>query len=102
MTELLNAVLRDSKPFTWPDKCQTAFDQLKTMIASHLQLSLFDPHCPMHVNVDASDVGLGATLTQEQVDKEVTICCASHTLSATECHYSTTVLQYDHLHGTGD
>ncbi len=69
MTEPLNAVLHDSKPFTWPDECQTAFDQLKTAIASHLQLSLFDPHCPMHVNVDASDVGLGATLTQEQGGK---------------------------------
>ncbi len=73
MTELLNAVLCDSKLFAWSDECQVAFEKLKMMITSHLQLSLFDPHCPMHVNMDASDVGLGATLTQEQGGKEVTI-----------------------------
>ncbi len=42
----------------------------------------------MHVNVDASDVGLGASLAQMQNGIEVTISCASHTLSSTEQHYS--------------
>ncbi len=88
MTEPLNAVLHDSKPFAWSDECQVAFEELKTVIALHLQLSLYDPRCPTHINVDASDVSLGATLTQEQGGKEVTICCVSHMLSATECHYS--------------
>ncbi len=42
----------------------------------------------MHVDVDASSVGLGATLTQMQGGQEVMITCASHTLSKTERHYS--------------
>ncbi len=56
---------------------------------AHMMLALFDPRCPRHLNTDASGVGLGATLTQIQGGKEVTISCASHTLSATEHNYST-------------
>ncbi len=81
MAEPLNAALCNNKLFAWSDECQRAFENLKMAIALHLQLSLFDPCCPTHVNVDASDVGLGATLTQEQGGKEVTICCVSHMLS---------------------
>ncbi len=61
---------------------------IKDSISTHMQLALFDPRCPMHLNTDTSGVGLGATLTQIHSSKEVTIMCASHTLSATKCNYS--------------
>ncbi len=66
-----------------------AFKEIKDSIFAHMLLILFDPHCPTHLNMDASGVGLGAMLTQIQGSKEVTISCASHTLSATERNYST-------------
>ncbi len=41
MTEPLNAVLHDSKPFAWSDKCQAWFEKLKTMMATcYLPLSM--------------------------------------------------------------
>ncbi len=67
LSEPLNALRRDNATtFTWTDECGTAFNKLKETIRSHLQLALFDPRCLTHVNVDASDTGLGATLTQDQ------------------------------------
>ncbi len=61
---------------------------VKTGIGNHLLLTLFDPHCVMHIIFDASGVGLGASLTPIQGSQEVTILCASHWLSATEHLYS--------------
>ncbi len=70
-------------------ECQMVFKDEKESTTAHMMLALFDPHCPMHLNTDASNVGLRATLTQIQGGKEVTISCASHTPSTTERNYST-------------
>ncbi len=40
------------------------------------------------MNVDTSDVGLGASLTQMQNGVEVTVSCTLHTFSSTKWHYS--------------
>ncbi len=85
VAEPLRAMLRGQIPhFDWTTDCQTAFVALKDAISEHLQLGIFDPCCSTSVNVDASDVGLGATRTQEQLGQEVTIMCISHTLTDTE------------------
>ncbi len=68
--------------------CLEAFDLVKTAIGHHLLLAIFNHCCEMHVNIDASGVGLGASLTQIQGGQEVTILYASHMLSATEQCYS--------------
>ncbi len=91
LAEPLCAMTRGQDPhFYWSPDCQSSFDSLKSAISSHMLLCIFDPRCPTYVNVDASDVGLGRTLTQDQEGKEVTIMCISHTLTDTERRYSAT------------
>ncbi len=84
VAELLIALKWKDMPFVLSNDCQSAFEQLKIIIRLHLKLALFDPCCDMHINVDASNVGLGATLTQIQGGQEVMITRGSHTLSETE------------------
>ncbi len=60
--------------YEWATDCQEAFDLIKTVIGDHLLLTIFDPCCETHVNVDASGVGLAVSLTQMQGCQEVTIC----------------------------
>ncbi len=88
VAEPLHALDHDDAQFTWSSECQVAFNVIKDSISTHMQLALFDLRCSTHLNMDASGVGLGATLTQIQGGKEVTITCASHMLSAAECNYS--------------
>ncbi len=65
------------------------FLKLKHVTGDQLQLATFNPNCKMHTNVDASGVGLGATLMQIQHSKEVIISAGSHTWTLAEWNYST-------------
>ena len=59
------------------------------MVAEKLQIYIFDPNCPTFMSTDASDVGIGAVLSQVQNNREVPIAFASHTLQQHERNYST-------------
>ncbi len=76
----MRVLQQNEAKFVCSTACQTAFDDIKGIITEYLQLALFDPQCETHVSVDASDVGLGASLTQMQNGAEVTVSCTSHTL----------------------
>ncbi len=84
--EPMHVQWNDTK-FDWSTDCQNAFNDIKGTVTEYLQLALFNPRCETHVSIDASDVGLGASLTQMQNGVEVTVSCASHTLSSTEQRY---------------
>ncbi len=86
--EPIQALLRDGRSFEWGEEQQTVFDKVKEQISTHILLHHFDPHCLTRVNTDASDYGLGFTLTQIQHGKEVTIAYASKTLSKAERNYA--------------
>ena len=49
-----------------------------------------DFQLPFKLYTDASNVGLGAVLAQNQGGKERIICCASRTLNKAEQNYNTT------------
>ena len=55
---------------------------------SRLPLAIFDPNASTFVTVDASDVGLGAELSQIQEGRRVSIQFALHTLSPAERNYA--------------
>ncbi len=59
------------------------------MIVAGLKIYIFDPNCDTYLSTDASNVGLGAVLSQVQAGKEVTICFAAHTLTQQERNYLT-------------
>ena len=86
--EPLRCLLRKGVKFQWSNACQNAFNQLKTAITNGVRTFLFDPNAPTFVTVDASDVGLGAMLSQLQHGKEVPIAHASHTLQPRERAYA--------------
>jgi hypothetical protein len=52
-------------------------------------MAIFDENCPTFVSTDASDIGIGAVLSQIQKGVEKTIAYASRKLSPAETKYST-------------
>ena len=61
MTHLLS---KKSK-FVWSDKCQQAFNKLKAILGNTPVLLAPDFNKSLKLAVDASDIGIGAVLLQE-------------------------------------
>ena len=68
---------------------QQSFDELKKRVSSAETLGYFDKNAPTKMIADASPVGLGAVLVQEQGELRV-ISYASRSQSDTEHRYSQT------------
>ena len=67
---------------------ERAFQVLKDAITADLQLPIYYPKAQTFVTVSASDVGLGAQLSQIQNGREVPIQFASHTLVPHERNFA--------------
>ena len=77
--------------FKWSKECEQAFNTLKTYLTSAPVLALPDWLRPFVLDTDASDVGIGAVLSQIHQDgTEHVICYASRTLSKPERNYCVT------------
>ncbi|KAI3358165.1 hypothetical protein L3Q82_003165 [Scortum barcoo] len=61
----LTALTSPLKPFTWNDECQQTFECLKGLLSCNPVLSAPDFSMPFKLEVDASAVGAGAVLLQE-------------------------------------
>ena len=89
--EVLRRQLRkDAGPFLWTTEMEDAFNDVREAILSSSALAMFDPTLPTCVTTDASDVGLGAVLSQLHDDGERIVSCASSTLTAAQRRYSVT------------
>ena len=85
IVEPLNKLLLGDTDFTWSDQRQQAFEQLKTALTSAAVLAHFDPRLPNQVTTDASEVAIGAVLSQTQPDgSERPVAYASQTFSTAE------------------
>ena len=71
-------------------KKKVAFNELKKRLAKTETLGYFDSAAKTRVITDASPVGLGAILVQEQNGEERVICHASRSLADVEKRYSQT------------
>ena len=90
LLNLLTNLLKKSTKFKWNDKCQDAFDRLKAILKSAPVLLAPDFDKCFKLAVDASDVGIGAILLQEDnngIDHPV--CYFSKKFNKHQKNYST-------------
>jgi len=62
----LTLLTRKEQPFTWTDKCEESFQELKRRLMSAPILIIPDVGKPFEVYCDASHLGLGCVLMQEK------------------------------------
>ena len=77
-------------PFVFGRKQCTAFSVLKRKLTNAIKMAHFDKEAPTQVIADASPVGLGAVLVQEQSYGRVVVSYASRSLTDVERRYSQT------------
>ena len=84
LTAPLQELLKKDADFTLNASYETAFEQVKQAIVSNTTLRYFDPSLPVTIQVDASQVGLGAALLQ----KNKPVAFASKALTDAEYRYA--------------
>ena len=83
--------MKKDTPYQRTEKQQQAFDRLKTALISAPILSYPNFNEPFIIYTDASQIGLGAVLSQVKEDgKEHVIAYASKSLNGAEKNYSVT------------
>ena len=81
--------------FAWSPECQEAFDTLKHCLSSSPVLKYPDQERQFILDTDASEVGIGATLSQQDDDGlEHPVAFASKSLSKSQRRYSTSRREY--------
>ena len=84
LTSPLRELLKRDSVYRWGPEFQRALDDVKKEIAQTATLRYYDPHKQLILQVDASSIGLGAALIQENGP----IAFASKALTDTESRYS--------------
>ena len=84
LTAPLQELLRKDANFIWKASYEAAFQQVKQAIVSDTTLRYFNPSLPVTIQVNASQVGLGAALLQDNRP----IAFASKALTDAECRYT--------------
>ena len=89
MAAPLTALTSLSVPFRWSSVAERAFGELKERFTSAPILVFPDPARQFIVEVDASDTGVGAVLSQRSVEDQKVHPCAffSRKLSPAERNY---------------
>lgn len=90
LTLPLTKLLRKNARWEWTETHERAFKELKGRLSSTPVLACPDYNKTFWLQVDASDGGLGAALTQRIDDKEVVIAYASRLLSDGEKKFTVT------------
>ena len=84
----ITALTKGGVPFIWTPQAEGAFRLLKERFSSAPILALPDPSLPFVVEVDASNVGVGAILSQRISDGKLHPCAFySHRQSPTDARY---------------
>lgn len=84
----LHALKQKNASWEWTEQCQQAFNTIKQDLVQAPVLSTPDFSKSFRVQTDASDIGVGAVLTQEVDGEEHVIAYASRLLREAEKAYS--------------
>lgn len=90
LTKPLTNLLKKDAEFIWNDLCQNAFVELKELLVSKPLLQYPDFSRPFIVTTDASNVAIGAILSQGNIGGDLPIAYISRTLNKAEKNYNTT------------
>ena len=94
VTNPLHCLTRKDVPFIWSDSCQESFDRLKMLLTSTPVLAFPNFQQPFILETDASGIGLGAVLSQQQEDGSIRPSAyASRGLQKHERNYSISELE---------
>jgi len=90
MAAPLHDLTRKNARFRWRSEQNRVFQQLKRRLITAPILGMPKDEGMCYLDTDASDVGLGAVLSQNQDGQEVVLAYASRTLSKQEQDYDVT------------
>lgn len=90
MAKPLTRLTEEGRSFSWDEECQEAFDTLKKQLTSTPILGYPLPEGKFILDTDASNVGIGAVLSQLQDGRERVLGYFSKTLSKPERNYCVT------------
>ncbi|XP_064463094.1 uncharacterized protein K02A2.6-like [Ornithodoros turicata] len=88
VVEPMRDLLRRKQPFAWTAAADQGFKQVKKLLVTCPNLTMFNPTLPVTVTTDASSYGLGAVLQQHDGSQLRTVAFGSRTLSEQERKYS--------------
>ena len=86
----LHQLLRKGQPFIWTDACQESFERLKVKLTSAPVLAMAADTGRYVLDVDASNIGAGAVLQQEQQGGLRVVAYASRMFNKAEANYCIT------------
>ncbi len=84
LTAPLQELLKKSVHFRWDDEQEDAFIQLKEALCKAPALAYPDPDLPYVVDIDASNLAIGAVLSQVQDCEEKVIMYGSKAFSGSQ------------------
>ena len=91
LMEPLRCPLRKgAPPLKWTAELQAVMDEVRQRILTSQALAMYDPALSTRVTTDASDVGVGAVLSQMHPEGERVVSFASCSLTPAQRRYSVT------------
>ena len=87
IAEPLTRLTKKDEPFNWTIRQEEAFNELKLACCQEPVLKLFDPQKPVRLETDASDLAIGACLSQEYDGKWHPVAFYSRKMSLAEQNY---------------
>jgi len=83
----LSELTKKDTPFKWGKEQQEAFQKIKDSIAENTMLRMFDRHLDTQIETDASDLAIGACLTQTVGKQRLPIAFYSRKMAPAEQNY---------------